>query len=392
MSNKLKNKILMMLAVSQPLCSCSLFPNANKTFSPERLEQVNKICNKLGANNFIYGWPPIDHNGSEPIYVAFHDNFDNSKYSLYKPAVVEALDYMFTIAHDIDQNYKYKIIPISSAADYNRCSVIQFDIQPLENHSSGYTSKSQINDNWQVIVLDSFESAEDENHVVTHEEICGITKHELGHVFGFKDIYDLDFLPEKTMMMPLCAYSNRDLYPNDYALMLAYLSPQFSNTQDLDNYISNAQEKLEKYTVDFYNKEDTLYMNSEDGKRFQTYVGLPSCPTELQRLSVRHRSDSKDMNLDITLTNNTYSMHITSSKGYDHTLSGDYISTEHFIHLVDVDYSKLCGYTLPLTQDMLITQTDNNKIHLFNASYSTSYEFDNPYDTLSYEMANDMIM
>ncbi|MBQ8468557.1 MAG: hypothetical protein IJ542_02245 [Clostridia bacterium] len=366
------------------LLGCGTLFLKSSGMSDERNRQVSQIVEKLGADNDIMFGQVLKDNGDEPVYVSFSEDYDDSTYAGYKESAIYALDYVFGAVGGINNNYKYEIVSQEELdkPSYKSKSVIQFHIDDLSQEEPVGGNCCRM-DPWYIIKGDSFRL---QNSKWGETELNYVYTHELLHAFGFKDIYEHRMNNEMyapTIMTPKGYMTN--LTVNDYALLMAYYSPQFDTQEQLDEFVDRAQDKLAEYQDYYYQSMDDLFStNSYTKSQIKTLgdISFPGNISSIKNSSEYATNMGKEQirNYDYSIEDEKYVFTITDENGKIYTQShGDVVYTKNFIHLKDVQMPEGISPQVEGFKDS--ARIDNIMITKFGDSVAVIHPWSMDYNT-----------
>ena len=210
----------------------------------------------------------LQHNNGQPIYVAIEDEYFNES---QQTLIVSALDYIFDLVGDINQNYHYQIVEDSSEASYQSSSHITFKVSQVDGANAMATRKPSMYcfgskgafNNANTIVYDLEFLTQNKNRFYY------TTLHELLHVFGLEDVYGTK--QQTHLDTYLNVYTDERLQmitPNDYKMLVACYAADLNTIQrDKQNdYLNLLFDKIDKYSQQYYE----YYCNVKSGVKPQT--------------------------------------------------------------------------------------------------------------------------
>ena len=141
---------------------------------------------------------------------------------------------------------------------------------------------------------------------INYDYIYKIMIHEFAHALGIRDVYydgiikNIDILDMNTMMHPKIKYDT-NLYPNDYAVLMAFYSDEYKKHSNYEDAKKVVNKKIEYYTYEFY-QEQADYIKQTEHKDWST---INITPENIQQALNLHNSIVKiesDNNSSCTLT------------------------------------------------------------------------------------------
>ncbi|MBQ8792485.1 MAG: hypothetical protein IJZ62_02595 [Clostridia bacterium] len=239
----------------------------------------------------------LQHNDDQPIYVSLEEDvFSQTQID----TIVSALDYIFGIVGQINDNYQYKIVDNVNNGQYLGKSRIHFTVGDFENANGcakrnssifGFGSKGIFNQDCKVVYDKDFLTQQPSHFFYT-------TLHELLHIFGMDDVYDNKVEHLDTFMNVFTDDSLKMITPNDYKLLVACYAKDLSalNEEDRAEYIKSLQQKIEDYSVKYY----SYYSQREQKNRAMSNLDL-NCSITMS-MQEKQSEESLDLTFNVCLT------------------------------------------------------------------------------------------
>ncbi|MGN0961456.1 MAG: hypothetical protein ACI4PF_04585, partial [Christensenellales bacterium] len=92
--------------------------------SIEQINQYQEEFNVVSGYRHTNG-ERLKHNGDEPIYIQIDDEFSPEQ----KETIKQALDFIFGLVGDINDNYKYVVVDDINQPKYSNKTKIKFDVK-----------------------------------------------------------------------------------------------------------------------------------------------------------------------------------------------------------------------------------------------------------------------
>lgn len=195
----------------------------------------------------------LQHNNGQPIYVAIEDGAFNIP---QQAVITSALDYIFDLVGDINDNYHYEIVD-SPEDNYQNGSHIIFRSSQVDQANAMAIRKPS---------MYSFGSKGAFNNVNTitydydflkqnKDRLYYTTLHELLHVFGLEDVYG------SKQQTHLDTYLNvniderlKMITPNDYKMLVACYAEDLNTIpkEKQNDYLNELHQKIEAYSQNYY--------------------------------------------------------------------------------------------------------------------------------------------
>lgn len=293
---KKKIKNLIIVSLSTALITSVLTVGVWHTYSELQLKDVSslsQIDDYQEEFGVVDGYQHtngerLKHNGGEPIYIQIHNGFSSEQ----KATIQRALDYIFGLVGDINDNYKYVIVDDLNQKEYSNKTKIHFYMQDsvrfndqevyglYKTYLHGFKSKSK------GVFINKGDIYMEKSNASDPDELYNTTLHEIFHLFGVKDVY-FSWVGERYNNTYINVNGNRNLKmlsPNDYKLLISLYA---KNTNELDesekqDYINQLEQKIEDYTVKYYSHYQQAYkqkllddgLSEETVKERTSYVQL----------------------------------------------------------------------------------------------------------------------
>jgi len=200
----------------------------------------------------------LKHNGDEPIYIEIDNEFSAEQ----KETIKQALDFIFGIVGDINDNYKYAIVDDVDQFKYLNKTKIKFDVKETvlyygqEVYGLYTTRINMFKSKNKGVFIEQGNIDMDDNHVEDLDELYYTTMHEMFHLFGVKDVYT-GWQEENYNNTYINVNNNHNLKmltPNDYKLLISLYAKDLNNLdkKEKQEYIKQLEEKIDDYTIKFY--------------------------------------------------------------------------------------------------------------------------------------------
>lgn len=273
------------------------------------LATITKTMEELGVENpyllqdaFTHNYRRLAHNGDEPVYVSFSDEFE--KDDLMKESAIRSLDYIFGLVGEINPNYRYKIVSNKELEkqDLLGKSTIKYQFGSLSSTVTGRNEMNLdmqdfaywdfINTSNRIVVdrsnywekIQSYQNLDFKNDYLSNYCVNLLT-HELLHVFGFADVYkwkgpefiinifervvgedkiDKTIIHKDTFMdtHTLDIDEFRKLTLKDYSTLCALYMPKVDESKQADE-IERVKQLAKNYKQFLYNEKVEYLKGSE---------------------------------------------------------------------------------------------------------------------------------
>ena len=255
-------------------------------------EQVAAIVSELDSDDSLLQESRIAHNGflpynnnNKPICVSFSKEYEGTR---YKRIAINALDYIFGLLSEINDNYSYKVVSTPEVAVRQGFgeSVIRFYEKDLvgENKSAHGTEQSKRNlidiFSGKNMFSDIFINADfDLLNKCSDEYVFYVFVHELTHGFGRNDVYDksginypngINYDTYMFVRYPESIFPQM-LTPDDYVQLLSEYSKKYNTDAEKEACIQRCKYLLQEYKNKYYQTfADTLNDKFQtDGKKIK---------------------------------------------------------------------------------------------------------------------------
>lgn len=196
----------------------------------------------------------LQHNGEEPIYIYLDKLLTEEE----KKKSIDSLEYVFNIVKEINPHYKYELVDEETYLEKNDKSRIKYTtyetcdknidasahVHRGTNMLTKLIERSLIKES---IICINRETIDDQGE--EYEKYIYI--HELLHVFGFEDVYNVGTYKNvlkmygNTIMNVNHTLALKKITPNDLKCLVAMYDDGSVSKEKIDAYIS-------KYTDEFY--------------------------------------------------------------------------------------------------------------------------------------------
>lgn len=359
----------------------------------------------------------LANNGDEPIYVSFDRDFEEEK--ILDNAAKYSVDYLFGVVSEINPSYKYEIVSNGEAEKQDSLgkSVIYFefdshmedkvlgknvmnlDIQDLAywdliNTSNKVLVNKNMYEKYKEILMGEFKTE------VTETALFNISTnfltHELMHVFGFNDVYDigskfyqtifkriigmdkidLQTSHKDTLIDPgnTVAHEVRELTVKDYATLCALYMPKVS-AENRGAEIERLSQMIKNYESEKYESKFSDAINS-----YSIHWGVnPSriCTWgNISEIEFRQVLNRELYIYNIQIIGNEYKFHIYDEAGNTlDSCSGKVYSSDGFIVLKDCKLENgVCPYSEGLYSNQVVSD-----VFLFNYASTMIWNEDGSY-------------
>lgn len=219
----------------------------------------------------------LQHNNGEPIYVTISDEFTK----VQRDTIISALDQIFGVVGDINDNYKYVLVDNVDSSKYLGKTTMEFRVNKDLTFSSGhyngvtdsadslfsYGSKGRFNQKCWIEFDAQFLKDEPQRLYYT-------SLHEILHNFGFDDVYTQNkTVYQNTFMNPNTNMSLKMITPNDYKLLVAMYSKDMSKLDETEKeeYVKQLEQKIDDYTTAYYSHYQQAFKQGLIDKGFSEH-------------------------------------------------------------------------------------------------------------------------
>lgn len=263
-------------------------------------EQTIYLQQLFGANaNYRQAnYGRLRHNNGEAIYISLEKNSFSENQT---QTIVSAVDYIFKLIGDINENYHYQLVEDVNNVEYCGKSSITFSTGALKNANGcavrensffSFGSKGNFNQNCKIMY--------DKNFLKNNEKrLYYTTLHELLHVFGLEDVYSDAVRYLNTYMNVNTNESLTMITPNDYKILVACYAKNFSRFDEKQDYINLLLEKVEKYSSEYYQ----YYSHQQLENKKQGWLECGYSEEEVQQIfSYSKLGEKLSCSFDVCLT------------------------------------------------------------------------------------------
>ena len=225
--------------------------------SNEQINQYQEEFNVVSGYRHTNG-ERLKHNDGEPIYIQIDNEYTPDQREIIK----QALDFIFGLVGDINDNYKYAVVDDINQLKYWNKTKIKFDVKETVLYYGQevyglYTSynnwlKSQTKGTFiQRANIDM-----DNDHAKDLDELYYTTLHETFHLFGVKDVYPgwQSEIYHNTYINVGTNHKLKMITPNDYKLLISLYAKDMSKStkSEKQNYIQQLEQKIHDYSCKYY--------------------------------------------------------------------------------------------------------------------------------------------
>jgi len=219
----------------------------------------------------------LKHNGDEPIYIQIDEKFSAEQ----KETMIQALDFIFGLVGDINDNYRYEIVDDVNQLKYFNKTKINYSIQDKVIHNNKevyglYTTYLDVfksNKKGEFINKGNVD-IENEN-ASDLDELYFTTLHETFHLFGVKDVYfnSIGETYNNTFINVGNRHTLKMITPNDYKLLISLYAKDLNELKENERqeYISQLEQKIEDYTFRYYSHYQEAHKQDLIKKGFSAY-------------------------------------------------------------------------------------------------------------------------
>lgn len=230
----------------------------------------------------------LKHNNGEPIYIQIDNEFSLEQ----KETVKQALDFIFGLVGDINDNYKYEVVDDINQSQYLNKTRIKFDVKEtvLSNGKEVYglytTNLNKFKSKTKGVFIEQGNIDIENDNAKDLDELYYTTLHETFHLFGVKDVY-LGWQEERYYNTYINIDINHNLKmitPNDYKLLISLYANDLTGLSENEkqDYIKQLKQKIDNYTFKYFTHYQQVYKQSlidrgfsdKDVKANTSYVQL----------------------------------------------------------------------------------------------------------------------
>ena len=224
----------------------------------------------------------LKHNDTQPIYVSISDDFTQAQ----REEVVKALDYIFGIVGEINDNYRYEIV--EKDFKFAKTSIhfrIKGDGDYEGIHKQNFNSFMSLLGGHGMMSYNHTISIDPQFLETQQKRTYSVCVHELLHCFGIDDVYSAKNKPYVSNTFVNVNVENKGvemLTPNDMKLLCAMYHKPFANNEERDAFVQQVLEKVDAYSVEFYTHHDKAFQ--EYYQKIYEEKGYPQ--TTIDRLNM----------------------------------------------------------------------------------------------------------
>lgn len=210
----------------------------------------------------------LQHNDGEPIYIQIDDEFSLEQ----KQTMKQALDFIFGLVGDINDNYKYVIVDDADKFNSLNKTKIKYDREDIilyygqEVYGLYTTSLNRFKSKTKGTFIKQGNIDISKNNAEDLDELYYTTLHETFHLFGVRDVYY--YLQNEryhnTYINVDCNHNLKMIYPNDYKLLISLYAKDTKgfSEKEREDYINKLEQKIEDYAIKFYVHYQQAYKQS----------------------------------------------------------------------------------------------------------------------------------